>query len=156
MRGTREGRRREVEQFLAMEWGQGNGSGVFKIPLLALRRMLRSLRCPLRLCAPGQSVCNAETIPERRENPVSSLSWFTDRVNRPRPKNERKSAVQLLTPLAAPASSAADSPVSAVPSPFMRSPPIRLHRRDDTGTQRKPCFVALLISRSGESSGTEK
>ena len=101
MRGTREGRRGEVEQFLAMEWGRGNGSGGFKIPLPSLRRILRSLRCPLRLCAPSQSVCTAATSPERRENPVSSLSWFTDQVNRPRPKNERKSAVQLLIPLAA-------------------------------------------------------
>ena len=55
-----------------------------------------------------------------------------------------------------PSGSAADSPVSAVPSPFMRSQPIRLHRRDVTGTQRKPCFVALLVHRSGESSETEK
>ena len=72
-------------------------------------------------------------------------------VNLPRPINARKSAVQPLIPLASGivVSSASDSPVSAVPSPFMRSRPIRLQRRDDTGTQRKPCFVALLISRSG-------
>ena len=55
-----------------------------------------------------------------------------------------------------PSVSAADSPVSAVPSPVMRSPPSRLHRRDDTETQRKPCCVALVIHRSGESSETEK
>ena len=55
-----------------------------------------------------------------------------------------------------PSGSASDSPVSAVPSLFMRPQPIRLHRRDVTGTQRKPCFVALLIHRSGESSETEK
>ena len=54
------------------------------------------------------------------------------------------------------ASSASDSPVSAVRSPFIRSTPIRLHRRDGTGTQRKPCCVARLIHRSGESSETEK
>ena len=90
MRGTREGRRGEVGQFLAMEWGRGNGSGGFKIPLPSLRRILRSLRCPFRLSASS------------------------------------------------------------------RSQPIRLHRRDDTGTQRKPCCVDRLIHRSGESSETEK
>ena len=29
---------------------------------------------------------------------------------------------------------------------FRRSTPIRLHRRDATGTQRKPCCVAVLIT----------
>ena len=75
------------------------------------------------LLAPRRSICTAETTPARRENPAASLVPFTDQVNLPRPKNERKSAAQLMIPLASGdlVSSASDSPVSAVPSPFIRS-----------------------------------
>ena len=38
-----------------------------------LRRILLSLRCPLRLCAPRRSICTAETTPARKENPPASL-----------------------------------------------------------------------------------
>ena len=115
------------------------------------------------LVAPRRSICTAETAPARRENPAASPVLIHRQVNLPTPKNKRKSAVQLLLPLARrhrrflcvgfPCLCGA---LSVYSFHAIRSTPIHLHRRDDTGTQRKPCCVARLIHRLGESSGIEK
>ena len=114
--------------------------------------------------APPRSVFTAETAPARRENPAASPVLIHRQVNLPRPKNERKSAVQLLIPLAAlrvprflcVGFSRLCGALSVYSLHASRSTPIHLHRRDDTATQRKPCCVARLIHRSGESSETDK
>ena len=116
------------------------------------------------LFAPRRSIFTAETSPARRENPAASPVLIHRQVNLPTPKNKRKSAVQLLIPLAAlrvPCFLCVGFPclcgaLSVYSLHASRSTPIRLHRRDDTRTQRKPRCVARLIHRSGESSETEK
>ena len=76
-------------------------------------------------------------------------------MNLPRPKHERKSAVQLLNPLAAlrvprvlcGGFSRLCGALSVYSLHAIRSTPIHLHRRDATGTQRKPRCVAVLHPR---------
>ena len=117
-----------------------------------------------KLVAPRRSVFTAETTPARRENPAASPVLIHRQVNLPTPKNKRKSAVQLLIPLAAlrvPCFLCVGFPclcgaLSVYSLHAIRSTPIHLHRRDDTGTQRNPCCVARFDSPSGESSETEK
>ena len=156
MRGTREGRCREVEQFLAMEWGQENGSGGFKIPLPALRRILPSLRCPFRLSASSRSKPirlhrRDDTGTQRKPCCVALFDYIAFLIHRSGESSETEKLAKI-------SGSNRDfvggASRSSLPLrwilPSLRCPlplcgPSRLHRRDDTGTQRKPCYVALLI-----------
>jgi hypothetical protein len=144
----------------------GGGASLSSFPL---RRILLSLRCPLRLFAPRFSLHADPFAPQRRHRnaertqlrrcfiPTSRDTWTIIETPLAHARGYRQSKNQMtlgsvggglrFPRFLCGGCSRLCGALSDYSLHAFRSTPIHLHRRDDTGTQREPCCVAVLYPR---------